>query len=89
VLRLASRCRELKSEVEAVPAGCVEMAAMYQRGMEAYKALGALDGSAFEQYNEENRECFWPSLLTWLRCVGLFLSPDFRPLEYYLTRHPC
>ena len=63
-----------------MPAGCVEMAVMYERGMEAYKALGALDGSAFEQYNEDNRECFWPSLLTWLRFVIFSCRP---------TRHPC
>ena len=66
-LRLTGRCRELQAEVAAVATGSVAMAAMYERGMEAYKGLGELEGAAFEQYNEENRLCFWPSLLTWLR----------------------
>lgn len=64
--RALGRVKELDAELEVVDARAVEMERVFTKGMATYDKLHSL-GSRFSDYSEENRETFWPSLLSWLR----------------------
>lgn len=61
-----ARLQDIDQELNDAEKNANAMYATFEKGMEVYRRLRGL-GARFEEYNEENMESFWPSLLTWLR----------------------